>query len=70
MFNTELSFTVDGPSRRALSALRRAVGASSDAEVIRRALTLLSLATQNAQAGGKLVLRDAQGAETEVIILR
>ncbi len=69
MFNTELSFTVSGASRRALTALRQAVGVSCDAEVIRRALTLLSLATQNARAGGKLVLRDAQGAQTEVTIL-
>lgn len=62
------TFTLDARSRKALEELRENIGASSNAEVIRRALTLLQEAARTTKAKGQVLLRSADGAEKQVLI--
>ncbi len=61
------SFALDPKSRKALGELRAALNASSNAEVIRRALTLLQLAANTTSNGGQVILRE-DGRDREVIM--
>jgi Ribbon-helix-helix protein, copG family len=62
------SFTIDSKSRDALDELRQTLNASSNAEVIRRALTLLQLAARTTDNDGRVILREKNGAEREIIM--
>jgi Arc/MetJ-type ribon-helix-helix transcriptional regulator len=62
------SFTIDSKSRDALDELRQTLNASSNAEVIRRALTLLQLAARTTDNDGQLILREKNGSEREIIM--
>jgi hypothetical protein len=62
------SFALDQKSREALEELRITLNASSNAEVIRRALTLLRLAARTTSKDGHVILREKNGAEREVIM--
>ena len=62
------SFAVDQKSREALEELRITLNASSNAEVIRRALALLRLAARTTSKDGQVILREKNGAEREVIM--
>ncbi len=62
------SFALDPKSREALAELRDTLNASSNAEVIRRALTLLRLATRTTSKDGHVILREKNGNEREVIM--
>jgi hypothetical protein len=44
------------------------MNASSNAEVIRRALTLLVLASRTEKKGGRLLLQDKDGSQREVVM--
>lgn len=59
---------IDDRSRQAIDEIRRSLGASSNVEVIRRALALLREAAKTADDGGQIVLRSAQGTEREVLL--
>jgi hypothetical protein len=61
------SFALDPKSRKALEELRDTLNASSNAEVIRRALTLLQLAAKTTSKGGHVILRE-DGRDREVIM--
>jgi hypothetical protein len=61
------SFALDPKSRKALEELRDALNASSNAEVIRRALTLLQLASKTTSKGGQVILRE-NGRDREVVM--
>ena len=63
-----MSFDMDERARKALDDLRDALGASSDAEVLRRALALLQLAARTISYGGQFILRDKNGNEYDVIM--
>jgi hypothetical protein len=65
---TVMIFKLEPRARAGLSELRRLTRASSDAEVLRQALTLLQLAQKSSAAGGQMLLRGADGAVTEVQI--
>jgi hypothetical protein len=62
------TFALDPKSREALEELRETLNASSNAEVIRRALTLLRLAARTTAKDGHVILREKSGAEREVIM--
>jgi len=62
------SFSIDSKSREALDELRQTLHASSNAEVIRRALTLLQLAARTTDKDGQVILRSKDGAEREIIM--
>jgi hypothetical protein len=62
------SFVVDATSRKALDTLRGTINATSNAEVLRRALALLVLASETTTKGGQIVLRDKSGKEREVVL--
>jgi Ribbon-helix-helix protein, copG family len=62
------SFVLDQKSREALNELRDTLNASSNAEVIRRALTLLRMAARTTSEDGKVILREKSGAEREVVM--
>jgi len=62
------SFILDTKSREALEELRETLNASSNAEVIRRALTLLRLAAKTTSAAGHVILREQDGREREVVM--
>jgi len=62
------TLTLDKKSRKALDNLRKRLGARSNAEVIRRALTLLKLASETIEKDGQFILRDRKGFEREVIM--
>jgi hypothetical protein len=62
------SFALDRKSREALAELRDTLNASSNAEVIRRALTLLRLAARTASNDGHVILREKNGDEREVVM--
>ena len=62
------TFMLDARSRKALEELRENIGASSNAEVIRRALTLLQEAARTSKDRGQVVLRGADGTERQILI--
>jgi hypothetical protein len=62
------SFALDQKSRDALTELRETLNASSNAEVIRRALTLLTLAARTTSKDGQVILREKNGKEREVVM--
>ena len=68
MARNTTSFVVDEKSRRALDTLRDSINATSNAEVLRRALALLVLASETSNQGGTIVLRDKGGREREVVL--
>ncbi len=61
------SFALDPKSRKALAELRESLNATSNAEVIRRALTLLQLASKTTSNGGQVILRQ-DGNDREVVM--
>ncbi len=67
MANTT-TFIVDDKSRKALEELRETINASSNAQVIRRALTLLQMAAKTTSKGGRIVLHEKDGREREVVL--
>ena len=62
------SFALDAKGREALEELRETLHASSNAAVIRRALTLLQLAARTTNKGGQVILREKDGKEREIIM--
>jgi hypothetical protein len=62
------TFTLDEQSRDAIEELRRTIGATSQAEVMRRALRLLREAARTSAAGGKILLRGPDKSEREVLL--
>jgi len=68
--NTQLvNFRFDPEAINELDGLQKTVKASSRAEVIRRALTLLKMATDVSDEGGRLYIEDAEGHQKEIVIL-
>jgi hypothetical protein len=71
--NTEkrIRLTLDIPAkvRTKIDELAETSGATSGAEVIRRALSLYSLALEHTAEGGRLVFRNREGAEEVLRLL-
>jgi hypothetical protein len=58
-----VAFVFDEPALAALDSIKDALGASSRAEAVRRALQFFALAIEVDQEGGDVVLRDSNGKE-------
>jgi hypothetical protein len=64
-----LSLDVPAKVRTKIDELADETGATSGAEVIRRALALYSLVLEHAAKGGRLVFRNSKGQEEVLRIL-
>lgn len=64
----KVSFSINQKSWAALEALRAELQVDSAVDVIRQALTLLSLAAQTSRERGQVILRAKNGTETAVQI--
>jgi len=64
-----LQFEVDPAYRELMDDLQGRLGAGSRAEVFRRALKLLDLATFHVIDGGQLVFKEPDGDEQRLIIV-
>jgi hypothetical protein len=64
----KISFSMAEESSAALEVLRKNLRVDSVADVIRQALTLLSLAWKTTRDGGEVILRATDGTETAVQI--
>jgi hypothetical protein len=64
------TFKFDEKLTATLEELKKATGASSKAEVVRRAIALLKVAQEGKEEGRKLVLRSTNegGIEQEIIM--
>lgn len=62
------SFNVDAKLDRTLEELKQHYGASSKAEVLRKAVALLKVASENEQPDGSIVMRTAQNKELRVVV--
>jgi hypothetical protein len=62
------TFSIDDKTEKTLSELRTALGASSNAEVLRRAISLLGVASKVVQNDGSVILKSKDGAEREIVI--
>jgi hypothetical protein len=64
-----LNLDISREVRNCLDDLQAKTQLSSVADVVRRALALLSLVVDNEKSGGKLVFRKSDGKEETLIIL-
>ena len=64
-----LNLEISKEQNTQLKLLREDTGAASIVEVIRRALKLYTLLHAHSRAGGKIVLREADGVERTVVLL-
>jgi hypothetical protein len=64
---SNLTLNLDEKAEQTIEHLRKHYGASSKAEVIRKALTLLKVAAQVEDEDGHLIARK-NGKETEIIL--
>lgn len=64
-----LNLEVVGQAGEHLDSLKSDTGATSFAEVIRRALSLYRLIVDMRRDGGRLIVRKPDGTETEVVFL-
>lgn len=62
------SFNVDPKMDSALEALKTHYGASSKAEIIRKAVALLKVVQENEQNDGSIVIRTPQNKEMKVLV--
>lgn len=62
------TFSIDDKTEETLEQLRKSLGASSNAEVLRRAVTLMGIAVKVAEQHGKLLIQDADGKSKEIVI--
>ncbi|MGH8134141.1 MAG: hypothetical protein ACRETG_03270 [Steroidobacteraceae bacterium] len=62
------SIVLDQRSQDAIEELRETIGATSKAEVMRRALVLLQEAARTAAKGGKVILRESDSLDREILV--
>lgn len=62
------SFNIDPKMDKTLEELKQHLGASSKAEVIRKAVALLNVAKDAEQADGSVVIKNRRGVEMRVIV--
>ena len=62
------SFNVDQRLDETLEELKRHYSASSKAEVLRKAVAMLKVVSDNEQPDGSVVLRNAQNKELRVLV--
>jgi hypothetical protein len=62
------SFIVDAKTKKTIERLRDSLNTPSNAEVIRRALILLVLASRTEADGGKVILQEKNGNQRQVVM--
>jgi hypothetical protein len=62
------SFNVDPKLDQTLEDLKKHYGASSKAEVLRKAVALLKVVRENEQPDGSVVIRTAQNRDMRVLV--
>lgn len=62
------SFNIDQKTDQTLESLRRHYQVSSKAEVLRKAIALLNVASRNEQADGTVILRQQDGQYLRVVV--
>jgi Ribbon-helix-helix protein, copG family len=62
------SFNIDPKMDKTLEELKQHLGASSKAEVIRKAVALLNVAKDAEQLDGSVVIKNRSGVEVRVIV--
>jgi hypothetical protein len=62
------SFNIDPKMDKTLEELKQHLGASSKAEVIRKAVALLNVAKDAEQADGSVVIKNRRGVEMRVVV--
>ena len=62
------SFNVDQKLDQALEELKKHYGASSKAEILRKAVALLKVASENEQADGSIVIKTAQNKDMKILV--
>ena len=62
------SIVLDQRSQDAIEELRATIGAPSKADVMRRALVLLQEAARTTAKGGKVILRDSNSLDREILV--
>lgn len=62
------SFNIDDKMDQTLEALKAHYGATSKAEILRKAVALLNVASKNEAEDGTIVLSDGNGKDIKVIV--
>jgi hypothetical protein len=62
------TFSIDPKTEETLTQIRQSLGATSNAEVLRRAINLLGVATKVVNDNGKIILQDDQGRSKEILL--
>ena len=62
------SFNIDPKLDATLEDLKKHYGAASKAEVLRKAIALLKVASDNEQADGSIAMKTAQNKELRVVV--
>lgn len=62
------SFNVDQKLDQTLEELKKHYGATSKAEVLRKAVAFLKVARENEQADGSIVIKTAQNRDMKVLV--
>lgn len=63
------SYRLDDKTIGVIENIRETIHAESNSEVLRRAITLMHIAATAAEHEEKLILRDKEGGEKEILIL-
>jgi hypothetical protein len=61
-------FTVDSKTDQTLESLKRHYQVGSKAEVLRKAIALLNVASRSEQADGSLIIRQKNGQDLRVLV--
>lgn len=62
------TFSIDDKTEQTLNEIREALGATSNAEVLRRAVNLLGVATRVVGDNGKVLIQNEEGKSREIVI--
>ncbi|BBF81600.1 hypothetical protein [Asticcacaulis excentricus] len=62
------SFNIDDKMDQTLESLKAHYGATSKAEILRKAVALLSVASKNEAEDGTILLSDGKGKDIRVIV--
>jgi hypothetical protein len=62
------TFSIDEKTEQTLSEIRESIGATSNTEVLRRAVMLMGVASKVIDQNGKLIIQDKDGKNRELLI--
>jgi hypothetical protein len=62
------TFNVDPKTDQTLEELKRHYHASSKAEILRKAIALLNVASRSEQSDGSIIIRQQKGGDLKVVV--